>query len=53
MVPKPASLALESDAATEASVVDALPYIDGTTADERFQAEELIKEEVCGLPTPV
>lgn len=54
MVPKPAtSLALESGAAADASVVDALPYIDGTTADERYQAEELIKEEVCGLPEPV
>ena len=47
------SLALESGAAGDASVVDALPYIDGITADDRYQAEELIKEEVRFSPAPV
>lgn len=46
------NLALESGAAEDASVVDALPYIDGITADERHQADELIKEEVCVLLAP-
>ncbi|KAL3142986.1 hypothetical protein ABBQ38_003268 [Trebouxia sp. C0009 RCD-2024] len=47
MAPKPTTnLALESGAAEDASVVDALPYIDGITADERYQADELIKEEL-------
>lgn len=54
MVSKPTtSLALESGAAEDASVVDALPYIDGITADDRYQAEELIKEEVPVSPAPV
>lgn len=54
MAPKPTTnLALESGAAEDASVVDALPYIDGITADERYQADELIKEEVCDPPAPV
>lgn len=54
MAPKPTTnLALESGAAEDASVVDALPYIDGITADERHQADELIKEEVCVSPAPV
>lgn len=47
MASKPeATLTLESSAAQEADVVDALPYIDGITADERKQAEELINQEV-------
>lgn len=54
MVSKPTtSLALESGAAEDASVVDALPYIDGITADDRYQAEELIKEEVRLATAPV
>lgn len=40
------TLTLESSIAQEAEAVDALPYIDGITAEERRQAEELIKEEV-------
>lgn len=40
------TLSLESSIAQEAEAVDALPYIDGITAEERRQAEELIKEEV-------
>ena len=48
MVSKPTTtLVLDSGAAEDASVADALPYIDGITADDRYQAEELIKEEVC------
>lgn len=47
MASKPeATLTLESSAAQEADVVDALPYIDGITAEERKQAEELINQEV-------
>ena len=41
-----ATLTLESSAAHEADIIDALPYIDGITAEERKQAEELITEEV-------
>ena len=41
-----ATLTLESSAAHEADIIDALPYIDGITAEERKQAEELISEEV-------
>ena len=40
------SLKLESGVALEAGIIDALPYIDGITNDDRHQAEELIKEEV-------
>lgn len=40
------TLTLESSIAQEAEAVDALPYIDGITAEERRQAEELIKEEL-------
>lgn len=40
------TLKLESGAALEASIIDALPYIDGITNDDRHQAEELIKDEV-------
>lgn len=39
-------LKLESGAALEAGIIDALPYIDGITNDDRHQAEELIKEEL-------
>ena len=39
-------LTVESGAALEAGVIDALPYIDGITSDDRQQAEELIEEEV-------
>ena len=54
MVAKPTtSLALDSGAAEEASTIDALPYIDGITADDRHQAEELIKEEVCTQSEPI
>ena len=54
MVSKPTmGLALESGAAEDASVVDALPYIDGITAEDRYQAEELIKEEVRVSTAPV
>ncbi len=40
------ALTLESGAVQDAGVIDALPYIDGMTNDDRHQAEELIKEEV-------
>jgi len=46
------ALTLESGAAQEAGVIDALPYIDGITADDRHQAEELIKEEVWQVCCP-
>lgn len=39
-------LTVESGAALEAGVIDALPYIDGITSDDRQQAEELIEEEL-------
>ena len=39
-------LKLESGAAQEGGVIDALPYIDGITTEDRLQAEELVKEEV-------
>lgn len=40
------TLTLEAGAVQDAGVIDALPYIDGMTSDDRHQAEELIKEEV-------
>lgn len=40
------TLKLESGAVLEAGIIDALPYIDGITNDDRHQAEELITEEV-------
>lgn len=47
MASKPqTALTLESSATQEAEAIDALPYIDGITAEERRQAEELINEEV-------
>lgn len=47
MVSKSTYLTLDSGAGEEAAVFDALPYVDAITADDRRQAEELIKEEVC------
>ena len=47
MVSKSTHLTLDSGAGEEAAVFDALPYVDAITADDRRQAEELIKEEVC------
>lgn len=40
------ALTLESGAVQDAGVIDALPYIDGMTNDDRHQAEELINEEL-------
>lgn len=46
MVSKSTYLTLDSGAGEEAAVFDALPYVDVITADDRRQAEELIKEEL-------
>ena len=50
MAAKAATLTLESSAAQEADVNDALPYIDTISAEESRQANELINEEVTLAP---